>query len=97
MLFWNWLALEVGIGAIACNLPSLSFRMASALPRAINNGWVAARTRIQNAITEGREELQNLTTMRNERTKETHSIELAEPPKIHLSAYQSATSHCSMV
>lgn len=31
--------MEIGVGLIACNLPSLSVRTANALPRQIRRGW----------------------------------------------------------
>lgn len=38
LLFSNWPPIEIGVGLIACNIPSLSFRAANALPKAIQRG-----------------------------------------------------------
>jgi hypothetical protein len=38
LLFSNWPAIEIGVGLIACNLPSLSFRAVHTLPRALRRG-----------------------------------------------------------
>jgi hypothetical protein len=47
LLFWNWQVIEIGVGLIACNLPTLSFRMAHHLPRMLRFGFNACTTQTQ--------------------------------------------------
>lgn len=38
ILFSNWPAIEVGVGLLACNLPTISFQVLLSLPRSIGQG-----------------------------------------------------------
>ncbi|KAL8934071.1 MAG: hypothetical protein Q9211_005422 [Gyalolechia sp. 1 TL-2023] len=49
LLFSVWPAVEVGVGLIACNLPSLSFRVARALPKQLKRGWNVSMSGIRRA------------------------------------------------
>lgn len=50
LLFSNWPAIEVGVGLIACNLPSLSFQAIHVLPRQIRQGWNLSLSGIRHAV-----------------------------------------------
>jgi len=39
LLFSTWPAVEIGVGLIACNLPSLSFSATRAITKQIRHGW----------------------------------------------------------
>jgi len=49
LLFSNWPAIEIGVGLIACNLPSLSFRAISAFPAALRRGISLSLSGIRHA------------------------------------------------
>lgn len=44
-----WPTIEVGVGLIVCNLPSLSFRAAHFLPKLIRYGWNSSLSGIRQA------------------------------------------------
>lgn len=50
LLFSTWPAIEVGVGLIACNLPSLSFRAVHALPQCIRRGWNLSLSGLRHAV-----------------------------------------------
>lgn len=45
-----WPNIEIGVGLIACNLPSLSFRVAQVLPKQIQRGWSLSLSGIRHAM-----------------------------------------------
>lgn len=48
-LIYCWPSVEIGVGLIACNLPSLSFRAAQALPKKIRQGWKFSLSKLRYA------------------------------------------------
>ena len=49
-MFSIWPTIEIGVGLIACNLPSLSFRIARALPEAVRIGWNVSLSGLRYAL-----------------------------------------------
>jgi hypothetical protein len=49
-LFSNWPTIEVGIGLIAVNLPSISFRTTKIVPRVLRRGFDFSWLKVQEAV-----------------------------------------------
>lgn len=65
LLFSDWPAIEIGIGLIACNIPSLSFKILNTLPSAMRRGFNLSWTGIRHAAA--------ILTLRSSRAGSGHS------------------------